>query len=45
MSIIPKINQDLNNAQRHFRQNKKIITTLGGDLSRGQAQDGVSFEF
>ena len=42
MSIQPKINRDLNSAKMHFWP--KLLTSIGGDLSHGQAQNGVNFD-
>ena len=37
---MPKINRDLNGARMHFGPNLEILISIGGDLSRGQAQNG-----
>ena len=41
LNIQPKFNRDLNSAG----QNLEILTSIGGDLSGRQAQNGVNFDF
>ena len=41
LNIQPKFNRDLNSAG----QNLEILTSIDGDLSRRQAQNGVNFDF
>ena len=42
---MPKIGRDLNSAQMHFWQNLEIVTSIGGELWHGQAQNGANFDF
>ena len=36
---------DLNSAKLHFAPNLEILTSISGDLSQGEAQNGVKFDF
>ena len=44
ISIKPKIGRDLNSAKMHFVPNLEIVTSIGGELWPGQAQNGVNCE-
>ena len=45
ISINPKIGRDLNSAKMHFVPNLEIVTSIGGELWHGSAQNGVNFDF
>ena len=41
----PQNKRDLNQGVLHFCPNLVVLVSIGGDLSRGQAQHGVNFDF
>ena len=40
---MPQINRDLTSDKMHFGPNLEILTSINGDLSLGQTQNGGNF--